>query len=331
MRVFPNGTGILLGLLICFAGAWFFPGGAEWADSFFPLSKSSILVVVIFLIHGWNVRLDVIASVFRGFPNLLFVLGGIFLSPLVFTLILQYFAFFQFDWREGFIYLAILPTTISTCVVYTSMADGDSDSALGYAALSNLFAIIWVPFAWSILVVESGNSMTDQWVTAGRIMLPPMFGLVIFPCYLGWLARKIFLKVREDRQLKIFNRISFLCILLLAYMALAKSISQLGTSEFIQLLYHLFPYLLVFLIFHVSVSWIVSSFLSSDRKLKVAGFYCISQKSLAMGLPMATLLPINDVKVDLLLVCPLIFYHFLQLFVGASFIPALRKWVASRS
>ena len=331
MRVFPNGTGILLGLLICFAGAWFFPGGAEWADSLFPVAKSSILVVVIFLIHGWNVRLDVIASVFRGFPNLLFVLGGIFLSPLVFTLILQYFAFFQFDWREGFIYLAILPTTISTCVVYTSMADGDSDSALGYAALSNLFAIIWVPFAWSILVVESGDSMIDQWVTAGRIMLPPMFGLVIFPCFLGWLARKIFLKVREDRQLKIFNRISFLCILLLAYMALAKSISQLGTSEFIQLLYNLFPYLLVFLIFHVSVSWIVSSFLSSGRKLKVAGFYCISQKSLAMGLPMATLLPINDVKVELFLVCPLIFYHFLQLFVGASFIPALRKWVASRS
>ena len=76
MRVFPNGTGILLGLLICFAGAWFFPGGAEWADFLFPVSKSSILVVVIFLIHGWNVRLDVIALVFRGFPNLLFVLGG---------------------------------------------------------------------------------------------------------------------------------------------------------------------------------------------------------------------------------------------------------------
>ena len=331
MRVFPNGTGILLGLLICFAGAWFFPGGAEWADSLFPVSNSSILVVVIFLIHGWSVRLDVIASVFRSFPNLLFVLGGIFLSPLVFTLILQYFAIFQFDWREGFIYLAILPTTISTCVVYTSMAHGDSGSALGYATLSNLFAIIWVPFAWSILVLESGNSMTDQLITAGRIMLPPIFGLVIFPCFLGWLAKKIFSKVREDRQWKNSNRISFLCILFLAYMALGKSISQLGTSEFIQLLYHLFPNLLVFLIFHVSVSWIISSFLSSDRKLKVAGFYCISQKSLAMGLPMATLLPVIDNKVELFLVCPLIFYHFLQLFVGASFIPSLRKWVASRS
>lgn len=331
MRVFPNGTGILLGLLICFAGAWFFPGGAEWADSLLPVSKSSILVVVIFLIQGWNVRFDVIASVFRGFPNLFVVLGGIFLSPLVFTLILQYFAFFHLDWREGFIFLAILPTTISTCVVYTSMADGDSDSALGYAALSNLIAIIWVPFAWSILVIESGSSVTGQWVTAGRVMLPPMFGLVLFPCFLGWLAKKIFLRVGENRHRKMLNRISFLCILLLAYMALAKSISQLGTSEFIQLLYQLFPYLLVFLVFHISVSWIISLFLSSDRKLKVAGFYCISQKSLAMGLPMATLLPVNDVKVELFLVCPLIFYHFLQLFVGASFIPALRKWVELRS
>ncbi len=328
MRVFPNGTGILLGLFLCFSFAWFFPGGADWAETSFPVSISGSLVVVIFVSHGWNIRPNRIFPVFRDFPNLLLVQGGIFLSPLVFILALQSINFIPGEWHNGFIFLAILPTTISTCVVYTSIANGNADTALGYATLSNLFAIFWVPFAWSFFGVESGISVLESLVSFSRAILPQMIGFIIFPCFVGWLGKKVFLKVGDNDYESHFKRISFLSILLLAYLALAKSISMWGDSEFLNLLFQLIPYLLVFLIFHLFASWFIAKLLSSDRELKVAKFYCLSQKSLAMGLPIATLLPLDNLKLQILLVCPLIFYHFLQLFTGACLIPVLRKWVA---
>ena len=66
-------------------------------------------------------------------------------------------------WAPGFLFLAILPTTISTAIVYTSVSGGDSVAATFNATLSNLLGIIAVPlwcaffvFPIEVVIVWSG-------------------------------------------------------------------------------------------------------------------------------------------------------------------------------
>ena len=84
--------------------------------------------------------------------------------------------------------------------------------------------------------------------------------------------------------------------------------------------------LILFLIFHLALSWFGSGVFSVNRKQRVAEFYCISQKSLVMGLPLAGLLIGSAPQFIINIVCPLLLYHFLQLAVGACFLSRLKEW-----
>ena len=325
MRVFPNGSGLLLGLFLTFAAAWVWPNGALVAESLFSISD--IAVVVIFLIQGWNLRAKRISLIWKDYPNLLVIHGFIFLVPLFFVLFLEEINFLPAQWIDGFIFLAILPTTISSCVVYTSIAGGDSDFALGHATLSNLLAVIWVPFAWLIFGIDSEIGIQDQWVSTGRQVFPQIFLLVLFPCFVGWIARKVFSKSGENKFDHYLKKSTFLCILFLAYLALSKSILRSGEVNFFNSLIFLLPYLLVFLVFHLLVSWLGTLIFSRNRSIQVAKFYCMSQKSLAMGLPLAGVLIVGESDLGSRIVCPLILYHFLQLLAGACLISRLKEWI----
>ena len=53
----------------------------------------------------------------------------------------------------------------------------------------------------------------------------------------------------------------------------------------------------------------------------------MSQKSLAMGLPLAGVLLVGESDLGSRIVCPLILYHFLQLLAGACLISRLKEWI----
>lgn len=130
MRVFPNGTGLLLGLSLTFLGAWKWPNGALCLNTFFSSSVSQFAVVLVFLIQGWNLNANRIPPMIKDYRNVVLVQGLIFLGPLIFVLFLHSNDLLPPAWKDGFIFLAVLPTTISSCVVYTSMSNGDSDFSL---------------------------------------------------------------------------------------------------------------------------------------------------------------------------------------------------------
>ena len=69
-------------------------------------------------------------------------------------------------------FAAILPTTISSCVVYTSKAKGNADYSLGHATLSNLSALVIVPLLWAGSYENSG---------ALRFYFPKFPCLCLFP------------------------------------------------------------------------------------------------------------------------------------------------------
>lgn len=327
MRVFPNGTGLLLGLLLTFFGAWEWPNGALWLNTFFSNSVSQFAVVLVFLIQGWNLNANRIPTLFKDYRNLVLVQGAIFVGPLFFVLFLHANNFLPAAWKDGFIFLAVLPTTISSCVVYTSMSNGDSDLALGHATLSNFLAILWVPLACSILFVTPNVGVFNEWFAAGKYILPQLFMFVLLPSFVGWLGRKVFLGNEESRFDEHLKRITFGCILFLAYLSLSKSILLRGEVDFLNSIIFLFPFLFIFLLFHLFLSWSGSLIFSKSPRVRVAKFFCISQKSLVMGLPLAGLLFAGEPELEIRIICPLILYHFLQLVVGACFISPLKRWV----
>ena len=327
MRVFPNGIGFLLGLLLTFFGAWEWPNGALWLNTFFSHSVSQFAVVLVFLIQGWNLNATRIPPVIKDYRNLLLVQGAIFLGPLFFVLFLHSNHFLPTEWQDGFIFLAVLPTTISSCVVYTSMSNGDSDLALGHATLSNFLAILWVPLACSILIVTPNVGVLNEWFAAGKYILPQLIMFVLLPCFVGWLGRKFFFGNEESRFDEHLKRITFACILFLAYLSLSKSILHQGEVDFLNSIIFLFPSLFVFLLFHLFLSGCGSLIFSKSPRVRVAKFFCISQKSLAMGLPLAGILFAGETELEMRIICPLILYHFIQLVVGACFISPLKVWV----
>ena len=79
-------------------------------------------------------------------------------------------------------FAAILPTTISSCVVYTSNAKGNADYSLGHATLSNLSALD-SSLLWAGSYEHSG---------ALEVLLPKISLLVFVPCLIGWLLSKCF-------------------------------------------------------------------------------------------------------------------------------------------
>ena len=100
-----------------------------------------------------------------------------------------------------------------------------------------------------------------------------------------------------------------------------------GEVDFLNSIIFLFPFLIIFLLFQLFLSWYGSIIFSKSPRVRVAKFFCISQKSLAMGLPLAGLLFAGETELEIRIICPLILYHFLQLVVGAFFISPLKSWV----
>ena len=328
MRVFPNGSGLIFGLIFTFVVSWIWPTGNGEQSNQFPLYLSNISIVLIFLIQGWNLRIDHFEPSESSRVNVFKVHGLIFLGPLSIVLLFEFFEIVPEVWISGFVFLAILPTTISSCVVYTSFAGGNSDIALGHATLSNLLSIIWVPVAWILLNDQDGARLFEKCYISGREILPSMFLLVVLPVVAGW-GLKNFTKAKHSQStVKISKFLSFSCILLLVYFAMSNSVLSIGHDELLNYFFDLLPLLLGFLFFHIVFSWVGSGILCTDREVRVAEFYCIGQKSLAMGLPLLSVLsPVDPFASNGLISIPLILYHFLQLGVGACFFKFLEGWI----
>jgi len=60
--------------------------------------------------------------------------------------------------RNGFLYLCVLPSTISTSVVLTAVARGNTAAALFNAALSNILGVIRTPVLVELLMRKTGQS-----------------------------------------------------------------------------------------------------------------------------------------------------------------------------
>lgn len=259
-------------------------------------------------LRHWRLQLVVLATTFAVFPLLGLgaqVFSGNLLTP---------------GLAAGVLLLCLVPSTVQSCVVYTRIAGGNVAGAVVSASLSSIVGVFVTPLLVALLMAGdtgAGGSGVD----AGQVL---RIVLQLFvPFVLGQLARPVVggFVSRHDSGLRLYDRGSIVLIVVVAFSEGAEADVWSGQSVWSVLA----VVLVCALVLAVAVAWTVGVGLALRFSLPdrlMIGF-CGSNKSLASGLPIASVLFAGgDVAV---LVLPLMLYHQLQIITAAVVAPRLAR------
>lgn len=227
--------------------------------------------------------------------------------------------------RAGFFFLAALPTTISSAIVLTSNSEGDSASALFSTTLSNLLGIFLTPLLCSFFIVTATAATPSMPALIGKLSL-----LVLLPLALGQLARP-FVRDWATRSKVLFKRSSNSLIVFVVFAAFCESVrtgiwTEVGTPSVLATVFLSGAFLLLL----SALVWYSAPIAARSRPERIAAFFCGSHKTLAAGIPMASVLFAHlegDANFSLgLVILPIMCFHPLQLLLGGVVSPSLAKW-----
>jgi sodium/bile acid cotransporter 7 len=210
--------------------------------------------------------------------------------------------------RQGFVVLACLPITIASCVIFTRAAGGNEAGALCNSVLGNLAGLVITPALLLLLLSTPGETP----ITA---VLQQLSLEVMAPLLLGQALR---LAARE--RATVFERLRQVPSMLLLYLifcvfcATFSSTSPGGAGRDIALT--VAGVLLLHLALLTTAWWLSGLRLFAfDRADRIAAVLCAPQKTIALGVPMLSILYGHHPQLAWLTL-PLICYHPLQLVVS---------------
>jgi sodium/bile acid cotransporter 7 len=248
----------------------------------------------------WRLHAVVLGSTFLLFPILALTAHAIaprLLTPPLWT---------------GLILLSVLPSTVQSSIAFTSIARGNVPAALCAATASNLLGMLLTPLLAGVLLsAQGGFSIRGVGDILVQLLLPFAAGQLVRPLIGEWAQHNKALLGLVDRG----------SILLVVYTAFSEGVTQ-GIWHQLDLadLGCLFAVDAALLVAVLVITTYGSRLLGFSRADEVTIVFCGSKKSLASGLPMATVLLAGQ-SVGLI-VLPLMLFHQIQLMVCA--------WLAKR-
>lgn len=269
-------------------------------------------IALLFFLHGarlsreaviagmthWRLHLTVLASTYVLFPviGLALVHGAPNLMDPMLML--------------GVLYLCLLPSTVQSSIAFTSIAGGNVAAAVCSASASNILGVFLTPLLVA-LFMSAGNGTGDISLKAvgsivGQILVPFVAGQALRPWIGAFVGRHRMLVSLVDRG----------SILLVVYLAFSEAVahglwSQLSIHDLVVML--IVDCVLLALVLIATTYG--ARLLGFDRADEIAIVFCGSKKTLASGVPMASVLfPAASVG---LLVLPLMLFHQIQLMVCA--------------
>ena len=300
----------LIVLILCaVAIAIVLPARGQFADTFDVLTN--IGIALLFFLYGarlstreaingikhWKLHLTILAFTFAVYP-----LIGLALRPLT--------AFMPNDLYLGILYLTLVPSTVQSSVAFTSVAKGNVAGAIVSASASNLAGVILTPLLVMALMGAGDGIHIDSSVFLEISVL------LLLPFALGQLTRRWVGRIAASKATKVVDRGS---IAMVVYAAFSKGMVD-GIWSQISVWQILFQILFstVFVFFMLWVTKVISKKLGFSREDTIAIQFCGSKKSLATGLPMASVIFASGSTSLGLLILPLMIYHQVQLMICAS-------------
>ena len=297
----------LLLIIAMVVAASVLPARGEAAKGFG--AATAIAIGLVFLLHGarlsreavigglthWRLHLVVLASTFGLFPLLclgLAALPGWITPPAL---------------AGGIVFLGCLPSTIQSSIGFTVIARGNVAAAVAAASASNLLGILLTPLLVGLLLhQQSAISAHSAWAIVLQLLAPFLAGQLLRRWIGGFVAR-------HAKLLQMIDRGS---ILLVVYTAFSSAVvegvwSQIGGLDLARLL----ALCVVLLGLVLLATWSAARLLGFAREDEIAIVFCGSKKSLASGVPMASVLfPAATAGLALL---PLMLFHQIQLMACA--------------
>lgn len=295
-------------LVIATALALIAPASGEARNVATGVSNSGIFAL--FLVNGMRIRRSEIA---RGMANwryfgplMLFVFGGMAAAGLGFAWIAgQMLAPLV---ALGFIYLGCLPSTVQSATSYTSLAEGNVGLAVVGAALINIAGVFVSAPLFALLGGGGAGDIGSEAII--RIGL-----ILVLPFVIGQIVQdRVF-----DRIVRHRARIAWLdraVIGIAVYVAFSGAVEQglatmFGAADWAMLV----ALVLAMLGLALGAAWGTGGLLGLARGDRIAFLFAGSQKSVAIGAPLAAILfpPASAGFV----IAPLLLYHLAQLVLAA--------------
>ena len=300
----------LCGMLVAVLLAWLFPHFGATGGAMHAGLVTNIGVFVVFFLHGINLSSEQIGHGLKNWRLHIMVQAFTFVVfPLLWLASDKAFgAFIPATLMLGFLYLAALPSTISSSVALTGSAGGNVPAAILNASLSSVLGIFITPFLCSLVVGQGAGG-----IDLGKTLLD-LCAMLLLPLVLGQLLRPLFGKF-FSRHKRYTNLIDKAVILLLVYAAFCNSMmSGMWQQQGSSILWIAFGGTAVLLAIILVMTTRTAKLLDFSHADKVAAVFCASKKSLAAGAPMAALIFGSNPALGLILL-PIMIYHPLQLIV----------------
>ncbi len=292
--------------------AYFFPQGAN--STLIPLETViRIGIMLIFFFYGLKLSFqDIKKDLNNTRLHLLIQLTTFLLFPLI-VLITK--PFVVHDDKEiiwlAFMFLAVLPSTVSSSVVMVSIAKGNVPAAIFNATISGLIGILVTPL-WMGLFVSKSTVHYDwgpiylKLVT--EILAPVLVGLVLQHFF-------TFFHSFTQKYRKLFTRFDQTVILLIVYNSFASSfVSNIfGSIQLLDFIIIFIGSLLLFYVVYSFTGWIAHK-MQFNRQDTITIQFSGTKKSLLHGSVFAEVIFGSSVSMGIILL-PIMVFHALQLFI----------------
>lgn len=301
---------------------------SHWGGEKSPLPLgiiSSIGVSLIFLFYGLKLSPEKIKTGLTNWKlHVLVQLSTFLLFPIVVL------CFYPFALQGGhknlwiaFLFLAALPSTVSSSVVMVSIARGNLPAAIFNASISGLIGIVITPLWMGFFMQQPSDDYDLQNVylkLVTEILLPVIAGLLLQK-YLGRWA------ISNGRWLTLFDKS---VILLIIFKSFAESFER-NLFQSVGLLYFivvLSGVVGLFCFVYFVIGYLAKK-LAFNREDTITAQFCGTKKSLVHGTVFSKI--IFDAAMPLgVVLLPLMVFHALQIFIVSIVASRLQKQVENR-
>ncbi|MBB4864806.1 sodium/bile acid cotransporter 7 [Pseudomonas nitritireducens] len=269
-------------------------------------------IALLFFLHGaklsrqaiiagathWRLHLLVFACTFILFPIL-----GMALKPVLSPLVTP-------DLYLGMLYLCALPATVQSSIAFTSLARGNVPAAICSASASSLMGVFLTPLLVQFLIGAHGDTGISTLDAIGKITLQLLVPFIAGQLLRHWIGAWV------ERNKPVLKYVDQGSILLVVYTAFSAAVIQ-GLWHQIPLpaLAGLVVACCVLLALALIATNLLGRYLGFSLEDRITIVFCGSKKSLATGVPMASVLFASSTVGVILL--PLMLFHQIQLMVCA--------------
>lgn len=290
--------------------AWFFPGWGS-PESGVPLDLiAGIGISLIFFFYGLKLSPQQIKTGLRNWKlHIVVQLTTFLVFPLV---VLAFYPFVKSENEQtiwlAFLFLAVLPSTVSSSVVMVSIAKGNIPAAIFNASVSGLIGIVITPLWMGQFLKQTTidfNLAEVYFKLITEILLPVVIGTLL-QRYWGDYARK------NSRYLTLFDKS---VILLIIFKSFSHSFaSQVFTTvNFVDLLLIVVAVVVLFYVIYF-LTFYLSRLLGFHLADQITAQFCGTKKSLVHGTVFAKILFQQSATTGIMLL-PIMIFHSVQILI----------------